>query len=55
MANTFDVLNPDKEASKISAEIYISSKKNDFERYGVKLETKDRHFSGIDELEIVFL
>ena len=65
MANTFDVLNPDKEASRISAEIYISSKKNGFKiilldaliagiakRYGVKLGTRDRHFSGIDGLEV---
>jgi len=52
MTNTFDVLNLDKEASKISAEIYISSKKNGFKRYGVKLETKDWHFSGIDGLEV---
>ena len=63
MVNTFDVLNLDKEALRISAEIYISSKKNSFEiipldaliagiskRYGVK--RKIGIFSGIDRLEV---
>ncbi len=68
MADTFDVLNLDKEASMLSAEIYISSKKSGFEippldaliagiakRYGVKLGTKDKHFNRIDGLEVVLL
>ena len=68
IADAFDVLSLDKEASRLSAEIYVSSKRSGFEippldaliagiakRHGVKLGTRDRQFSRVDGLEVVFL
>ncbi len=66
LLRSLDVLEMDAESAKISAEIYISSRKNGVEippldamiagivrRYGERLVTRDKHFSRIDGLEVV--
>jgi len=66
LLRSLDVLEMDAESAKISAEIYISSKKDGVEippldamiagivrRHGERLATRDKHLSRIDGLEVV--
>ncbi len=66
LERSVEVLEFDSKAARIAAEIYVESKKKRIEippldaliagivkRYGVKLLTRDKHFSRIEGLEVV--